>query len=140
MEFNATFLVSAVSFILFTLIMNKILYQPVSEIIAKRQKYIDDNYAVSKENFDKASAIREEKDKKIFDSKAAAKNAIMTEVELAKQRKSLVESEKRSEIMSRISDEKKSLISEKERVANELKLRVDDISNSIIAKLTEGEK
>ena len=140
MEFNATFLVSAVSFILFTLIMNKILYQPVSEIIAKRQKYIDDNYAVSKENFDKASAIREEKDKKILDSKAAAKNAIMTEVELAKQRKSLVESEKRSEIMSRISDEKKSLISEKERVANELKLRVDDISNSIIAKLTEGEK
>ena len=95
---------------------------------------------MSKENFDKASAIREEKDKKILDSKAAAKNAIMTEVELAKQRKSLVESEKRSEIMSRISDEKKSLISEKERVANELKLRVDDISNSIIAKLTEGEK
>ena len=140
MEFNATFLVSAVSFILFTLIMNKILYQPVSEIIAKRQKYIDDNYAVSKENFDKASAIREEKDKKILDSKAAAKNAIMTEVELAKQRKSLVESEKRSEMMSRISDEKKSLISEKERVANELKLSVDDISNSIIAKLTEGEK
>ena len=40
MEINATILVSAISFIVFIFIMNKILYKPVLEIIEKRQNYI----------------------------------------------------------------------------------------------------
>ena len=43
MEINATILVSAISFIVFIFIMNKILYKPVLEIMEKRQNYNDAN-------------------------------------------------------------------------------------------------
>ena len=44
MEFNATFIVAFVSFIIFTVIMNLILYKPLSKVVAQRQQFIDENY------------------------------------------------------------------------------------------------
>lgn len=138
MEFNATFLVSALSFLLFTLIMNKILYQPVSEIIAKRQAYLDDNAKFAQENIDKASSIKKDKEEQVLSSKNEAKQLIMAEVEKSKIEKSEMEAQKRAEIMDKISSEKEGLYSEKEKVAAELNLQVEDISNSIIAKISGG--
>ena len=40
MEFNATFIVSVISFIIFTLLMNEILYKPVSKIVEEREHTI----------------------------------------------------------------------------------------------------
>ena len=138
MEFNATFLVSAFSFILFTLIMNKILYQPVSEIIAKRQAYLDGNAKFAQENIDKASSIKKDKEEQVLSSRNEAKQLIMAEVEKSKMEKSEMEAQKRAEIMDKISSEKEGLYSEKEKVAAELNLQVEDISNSIIAKISGG--
>lgn len=44
MEFNATFLISAISFLCFVFIMNKILYAPVLKIMEERKLYIENNY------------------------------------------------------------------------------------------------
>jgi len=44
MEFDATFLIAAISFIVFVLIMNKIFYAPVLKIIKSRQQYVEDNF------------------------------------------------------------------------------------------------
>lgn len=44
MEFNATFLISAISFLCFVFIMNKILYTPVLKIMEERKLYIENNY------------------------------------------------------------------------------------------------
>ena len=43
MEFNATFLVSAISFILFVFIMNAILYKPVIKIMEEREAFLKSN-------------------------------------------------------------------------------------------------
>ncbi len=43
MEFNGTFLIATISFIIFTLLMNKILYKPINDIIEKRDRLFDDN-------------------------------------------------------------------------------------------------
>ena len=43
MEFNGTFLIATISFIIFTLLMNKILYKPINDIIEKRNMLLDDN-------------------------------------------------------------------------------------------------
>ena len=53
-EFNATFLIAMLSFVVFILIMNAIFYQPILNIIRKRDDYIDSNYADSKELLEKA--------------------------------------------------------------------------------------
>ena len=54
MEINATILVSAISFIVFIFIMNKILYKPVLEIMEKRQNYIESNKKEADEHHKKA--------------------------------------------------------------------------------------
>ena len=61
MEFNATFLATIISFILFVFLMNKILYAPILNIMAERKAYIDGNYNLANENDDKTKAISEEK-------------------------------------------------------------------------------
>ena len=43
-EFNATFIIAMLSFVIFILIMNAVFYQPVLNIIRKREDYIQSNY------------------------------------------------------------------------------------------------
>lgn len=139
MEFNATFIVSAVSFVVFTLIMNKILYQPVSDIIAKRKEYIDNNSAVTKENLDNARAIVEAKDKEIWVSKTEAKNTLMSAVENANHEKANKEVQLKEEMNNKVSEQKVVLNDEKQKTTMEMKANIDDISDSILSKLIGGE-
>ncbi len=53
-EFNATLIVAMISFVVFMLIMNAILYRPILNMIKKRESYINSNYEDSK-NFDKSA-------------------------------------------------------------------------------------
>ena len=93
MEFNATFLVAAVSFIIFTLLMQAMFYHPVSKIMEKRKSLFDNNSAITEENIKNAAEIRENKDKEILSSKTDAKNLIMSEVEKANQEKTIKEND-----------------------------------------------
>lgn len=138
MEFNATFLVAAVSFIIFTLLMQAMFYHPVSKIMEKRKSLFDNNSAITEENIKNAAEIRENKDKEILSSKTDAKNLIMSEVEKANQEKTIKENELKQETLNKISEQKVALNTDKEVTANEMKNNLDDISNSILAKLTGG--
>ena len=64
-EFNATFLIAMLSFVVFILIMNAIFYQPVLNIIRKRDDYINSNYADSKEILEEAKLLENERKNKI---------------------------------------------------------------------------
>lgn len=50
MEFDATFLIAIISFIVFVFIMNKIFYAPILRIMQERQKFIEENFTSSKIN------------------------------------------------------------------------------------------
>lgn len=76
MEFNATFLVSIISFILFTLIMNKIFYKPLDKIMTERQEFIDGTLSDAKISNDKAAALLKDKDEKLQDSLVKNKKLI----------------------------------------------------------------
>jgi len=70
-EFNATFIVAMLSFALFILIMNTIFYNPVLNMMKKREDYINSNYEDSKRfeasaqeyNTEHASKIEQVQDK-----------------------------------------------------------------------------
>ena len=49
MEFDATFLISIISFIVFVFIMNKIFYAPILEIMQRRENYVKDNFEQAKQ-------------------------------------------------------------------------------------------
>ena len=48
MEFDATFLIALLSFLLFIFIMNKIFYAPVLKIMQERQSFVEQNYDSAK--------------------------------------------------------------------------------------------
>ena len=139
MEFNATFLVAAVSFIAFTLIMQAIFYHPISEIIAKRKFYLETNATQTKENLNNAKVIRDERDKELLITKTEAKNLIMSEVEIAKQEKLNKEVALKNHLSQKVAEQKADLNKEKEETSSEMKAKLDEISSLIVSKLTGGE-
>lgn len=72
MEFNATFLVTIISFLIFVFLMNKILYEPIGRIVAERREFVDGNLRSADENHKKAGEISNQKDEKL---KAARNDA-----------------------------------------------------------------
>lgn len=55
LEFNATFFIAMISFVIFMVIMNAILYKPLERIVKERQDLIDNNHQkaqTAKEKYD----------------------------------------------------------------------------------------
>ena len=48
MEFDATFIIATISFIVFVLIMNRIFYAPILKIMQERQNLVEENYSSAK--------------------------------------------------------------------------------------------
>ena len=73
MEFNATFIVAFISFVIFILIMNFILYQPIYKIVSKRKQMIDDNYEIAKTNSSKSKVLLSKREDKLIEAKASSR-------------------------------------------------------------------
>lgn len=87
MEFNATFIVAFISFIIFTFVMNLILYKPVCDIIAKRKRTVDLNYEEANTNIDKKVALLLERDEKLEQAVKDAKALLELKTSESLQRK-----------------------------------------------------
>ena len=65
MEFNATFLATIISFIVFVLLMNKILYAPILNIMEQRKAFVDGNYKTVEKNEAKIKKLVQKKEEKL---------------------------------------------------------------------------
>ena len=83
MEFNATFLVSVISFIIFTIIMNKIFYKPLENIMDERQKFIDDAKSDALNSNNRADAILKEKQDRLNKSASDSKKLVADKINAA---------------------------------------------------------
>jgi len=100
MEFNATFLATIISFIIFVFLMNKILYAPILNIMQERKNYIDENYKTANENKEKTEVIISE----IEERKNVAKNDART---------------KYDEILDNFKEQKNQLLSQAQQAMKE---------------------
>ena len=73
MEFNATFLISAISFVVFTFIMNAIFYKPLTEIIEEREKFINKTLDDAKNSQNIAQELLKNKEKTPLNEKEILK-------------------------------------------------------------------
>ena len=73
MEFNGTFLVSIITFLVFVFLMNKILYVPMAEIVAKRKQVIDENYQEAHQFEQKTKELESEVEEKLNSAKKSAR-------------------------------------------------------------------
>ena len=117
MEINATILVSAISFIVFIFIMNKILYKPVLEIMEKRQNYIDANKNEADEHHKKAQQLLVDKDARVAEAQRTSRDIVASKADAIKEEKSKVLNDTKNSVTSYFSEQKQNLAHQKDEAA-----------------------
>lgn len=135
MEINATLLVSAISFLVFIFIMNKILYKPILEIMEKRQNYIDTNKTEAKEYNDNAQLLVNDKTEKIAQAQRQSRDIVASKAEALKEEKNKVLNDTKNELASYFEAQKQDLVNQKEQATFNLKYDVADLANRLTTKL-----
>lgn len=135
MEFNATFLVSAISFIIFTLIMNKIFYKPLEHVMDERQKFINDAKSDAQYSSDKADAILRDKEERLNKSASDSKNIVAEKINDANLTSKKLTTDAKQKSQDEISSAKSNLQTEAQHLTGELRTRVKDLAEVISSKV-----
>ena len=135
MEFNATLIISAISFIIFVIVMNQIMYKPVLAVMQKRQEYIDNNRLAAEEHEKQANRLLDEKDKKICEAHKKSRDIVAAKTESIKNEKAKVLDNAKIEMSAMLDGQKKELYNEKNNIYLSFRDNVADIANNITTKL-----
>lgn len=134
-EFNATFLVAMLSFVVFIMIMNAIFYRPILNIMRKRDEYINSNYDEAKERSEQAEKLDVKKAETIQQTQNECRTEIKNVVENAQGLASKNVQDARTEVKNEIQFKKDSLVRESEALEGVLKSSVvTDLASSITSK------
>lgn len=135
MEFNATFITSAISFIVFSVIMNAIFYKPLAKIVLERQKVVDEHYEEAKLNREKSEAILKDKQIKLEKSKHEAKMTIAEKANEAKERKSVLAAQAQQKAAQVVDSAKEDLQKSKSDAQSVLSDNVVNLAQEISSKI-----
>ena len=135
MEFNATFLVSAISFIIFTVIMNKIFYKPLESVMDERQRVINDAKSDALNSNNRANAILKDRDERLDKSLAESKKIVADKVNEANENSKVLTNSAKQKSQDEISTAKLNLKDEALKTTEELKSKVKDLAEVISSKV-----
>ena len=135
MEFNGTFLVTIITFVVFVFLMNKILYAPILSIMEERKSVIDGNYKVAEDNMIRVQGLAEEKEERLSDAKDKAKVRYNNIVEQFKSQKADIEKEANTDSAEQLSKSNAELENISNDVKNALKGSMTDLANDIVEKI-----
>lgn len=132
-EFNATFIVAIISFVVFIIIMNAIFYKPVLKIIEERKNFIDGNYNDAKNSNDKAQSLLDNKEKRLSETRETSRKIIKDKTAEANEKSSSILNDAKQSCQNRIQSAKDEL--KNQELALDLSGNIEDISDSISKKL-----
>lgn len=135
MEFNATFIVSAISFIVFSIIMNWIFYKPIRRVVDERQELLDEHHKEAALAKEKAESLLTDKEKKLENSKHEAKSIISNKADEGKSQKTEMAKEAQLKAVETISAAKEQLQKSKNEAQEILSNEVVDIAKNISSKI-----
>ena len=135
MEFNATFLVTIISFIVFVFLMNKILYEPMLRIVAQRRAFVDENLQAADDNHKKADEISAQKEEKLKVARSDAKNKYSEAVDEFKSKKESIVKQAQTDADGEFNKAYEGLINLSNETKEGLKSRMTDLANDIVEKV-----
>lgn len=135
MEFNATFLISAISFILFTLLMNKIFYRPLGKIMNERENFINDNLNDAKISNDKAEFLLKDKDEKLANSLIEARAIVSKELDATNKQSAQITAQAKQKAKDEVDLAKQNLSCEVEGFEDELNSKINELSEFLKNKI-----
>ena len=135
MEFNATFLIAAISFIVFVIIMNFIFYKPIEKIVNKREAFIDGNFDEAQKNNLTSQKLNDDYNKKIDAENFQGKTIINEKSDLAKAEKNQLIAEAKVKAAEEITNNQTELNKVYDTAKNELEIEAKNLAEEISAKL-----
>ena len=135
MEFNATFLATIISFVLFVILMNKILYAPILNIMEQRKSFIDGNYSDAKKNEAKIDKLTKKRDEKLLEAKNDAKDIFNESVEEFKAQKNKIVEEAQANAQEEVEKSRVDLENLSNEAKEALKGSMTDLANDIVEKV-----
>jgi len=139
MEFNATFLISAISFVVFTFIMNAIFYKPLTEIIEEREKFINKTLDDAKNSQNIAQELLKNKEETLCKTAEETRQILSTATEDANSKGNELTLEAKRQAQYKIDEAKNNINSETEFTYSELKTRVKELAEDIASKILKEE-
>ena len=135
MEFNGTFFVTIITFIVFVFLMNKILYAPILNIMQERKEFIDENYKTAKDNDEKIAEITKEKSCLLNSAKETAKEQYNEKIDEYKNKRTEFVEKAQDSSREELNNSEKELINLSNEAKESLKCSMTDLANSIVEKV-----
>lgn len=135
MNFNATFIVSAISFIIFVFLMNIIFYKPLEEIISKRDKLVDDTLNEAEALRNEADNLLKDREIKLSDTKTKCRNLIKENTEKANLNARNTIQDAKVKSADKLNTKKYELINEKNAVQSQIENIIENLANNITSKI-----
>lgn len=135
MEFNATFLVTIITFIVFVFVMNKVLYAPILGIMEQRKTFIDSNYDEAKSNNEKSASLTEEREEKLDEAKDDARAKYLESVDEYKSKRADEINSAQNEVREELEQSREELKHISDSVKDELKGRMTNLASDIVEKV-----
>lgn len=135
LQFNATFFAAMFSFILFIIIMNKILYQPIGKIIAEREEFINKTESEAQNLSSQADNIQKEREEKLSNASRDAKKIVSDNVSEANKKAKELTDEAKKQSSAKILSAKNELNNEAEQTKEILKGNIKDLAENISHKI-----
>ena len=139
LEFDGTFIFATLSFIVFVLIMNVILYRPITKIMEERQKFYDKNKSTVLESKRKAEEVLENKEKEILDAKLKASDILQTTQNKIKENRENTPKNKKEEVLAKIKSNNAALDNDKKQAKEDLKKEVETYVKMTVSKVLDSE-
>lgn len=138
MQFNFTFVIALISFILFVIVMNKIFYAPLLKIMKERDAFVEDNFKtaeVTQKEIDKKISYKENE---LEQSREQARNLIKTETKKLREARDEKIAQYKVELFANIDAEQEALKQSAIDAKEVLKDKVVDIAKDV-SQLLLGE-
>lgn len=135
MEFNGTFLVTIISFVLFVFVMNKILYEPINNIVAQRREFVDENLRTADINHKKANEISAQKEEKLKGARNDVRNKYSDAVVDFKNKKNDILKNAQCDADNELMQTYENLNNLSNEAKEGLKGRMTDLANDIVEKM-----
>ncbi len=135
MEFNATFVVSIISFLIFTFLMNEILYKPITKIVNERESLISENYDNAQKSKQKTSDIYKQKEDRLTQTATYNKKLTAEKMTEANNQAKVKIQEAKDTSVFQINSAKSDLQNNKLTLESEMNSRIDELADSISAKV-----
>jgi F-type H+-transporting ATPase subunit b len=135
MEFDATFLIAAISFIVFVFLMNKIFYAPILKIMQERQKFVEDNFNNARTISQETTKQTNYHDNELEKSRENARVKISEKSQQLKQERTVEISKYKEELSNNLLKEKEALKNSAIQAKETLKDSVVEIAKEVSEKL-----